>query len=107
MRGDSRKNGPGRGSLVGPLVGDAPTVDGDAGILYDLFSMCGPLGVFASRKNGSGDEDSPAGFWMVVASPSSGGAAVVYQWTPVGVGVMMEDGGAGIVYEYECSNGAR
>ena len=67
--------------------------------------------MFASRKNGSG-EDSPARFWTATASPSSDGAAMasseeVYQWTPVGISDgMVDGGGAGIVYEYACTNGA-
>ena len=67
--------------------------------------------MFASRKTGSGG-DSPARFWTAAASPSSGGAAMasleeVYQWAPVAVGDgMVDGGGAGIVYEYECINDA-
>ena len=75
--------------------------------------MCGPLEMFASRKNGSGDADSLTAFRTVAASPSSGGGGAaaapseeVYQWTPVGAADMV-DGGAGKVYAYDCTNDRR
>ena len=114
----SRRNG--SGAAPGGFrtkVGDgggaaAPRLIGGAMEAPSAGSAASPFGVFG-RDVGSGG-DSPAGFWTAAASPASSGgggsvcagvpmepASELYQWKPVGVNGMVDDGGAGIVYEYD------
>ena len=65
--------------------------------------MCGPFDEMSeSRKNGSGEDSSSDAF----SPKSSSSSEEIYHWTPVGGDVPMDGGGAGIVYEYECKDGA-
>ena len=78
-------------------------MDGGAAI------ACAPVEMLCRRKKGA-EGASPDELWTAAVSPSESTAAVsseeLYQWTPVGVGVMVEDGGAGMVYEDKCISGA-
>ena len=96
-----RRSGPGEVSPTGSL--GAPTVDWGAAIAF------APVEMLCRRKKGAG-EVSPDEVWTAAVSPSESRAAAsseeVYQWTPIGVDDMVEDGGAGIGYEDRSITGA-
>ena len=99
-----KRRGPGD-SPAASLVGGAPTVGRGAETVYGPLTMCmcGPFDEMSeSRKNGSGEDSSSDAF----SPKSSSSSEEIYHWTPVGGDVPMDGGGAGIVYEYECKDGA-
>ena len=91
---DGRRRGPGDSPGWARLVGDASTMDGGAGIVYDLFG--GPsssFGLSSTRKNGAGGQTPAVLRTDAAASPGGSAAAsseeVRYQWTPPPVDMVM------------------